>query len=219
MLFSNDKNQGIKSFSWLLAFTFLLIAVGMRAKWLINLDSMLQRITTIAGDSSMAKFFEFITFFGSPMIVLLLSVVLIIYFLIKKESVTSLWIAFTILGGDALAFIIKETVQRPRPSNIIGGDTGYSFPSGHVFGTMILVMLIVKIVVPRLKSYENIFLLKNISGLWLLIVIISRICLRSHYPSDAVGSIFLAIGWWNFSEVLYLRYYDLASQVISKLKS
>lgn len=50
----------------------------------------------------------------------------------------------------------------------------------------------------------------------LAIILISRICLRSHYPSDVVGSILLAISWWKFSQVLYVKYYDLAKTTIEE---
>ena len=38
---------------------------------------------------------------------------------------------------------------------------------------------------------------------WLL-VIGSRLTLRAHYPSDIIGAILLAYGWWIGAELLYL---------------
>lgn len=198
----------------MMTFLLLLIAVKMPAQWLNNLDLMIQNATTIAPNSALAQIFKMLTFFGSPAAVLGISTALVIFFFYKREYITSLWIAFTILGGDAIAFIFKELVRRPRPLRIIGGDSGFSFPSGHVFGTTILILFIIYIIGPRVKSYENRVLLTSIMWLWLAVILISRICLRSHYPSDVVGSILLAISWWKFSQVLYIRYYDLAKVTI-----
>lgn len=201
----------------MMAFLLLLIAVKMPAQWLNNLDQMIQNATTIAPDSVLAQVFKLLTFFGSPAVVLAISGALIVYFLYKRESITSLWIAFTILGGDAVAFIFKEIVRRPRPLKIIGGDTGFSFPSGHVFGTTILILFIIYIIGPRIKGYENRVLLTSIMWLWLAIVLISRICLRSHFPSDVLGSVLLATSWWKFSQILYVKYYNLAKATIQRL--
>lgn len=201
----------------MMAFLLLLIAVKMPAQWLNNLDQMIQNATTIAPDSVLAQAFKLLTFFGSPAVVLAISGALVVYFLYKQESITSLWIAFTILGGDAVAFIFKEIVRRPRPLKIIGGDTGFSFPSGHVFGTTILILFIIYIIGPRIKGYENRVLLTSIMWLWLAIVLISRICLRSHFPSDVLGSVLLATSWWKFSQVLYVKYYNLAKATIQRL--
>lgn len=217
MIFSKNKNRGIESFCSMMAFLLLLIAVKMPAKWLSDLDLMIQNATTISANSVLAQIFKMLTFFGSPAVVLIVSALLVAFFLYKREWITSLWIAFTILGGDAVAFIFKELVRRPRPLRIIGGDSGFSFPSGHVFGTTIMILFIIYIIGPRIKSYENRFLLTSIMWLWLAVILISRICLRSHYPSDVLGSLLLAISWWKFSQVLYVKYYELAKVTIEHL--
>lgn len=217
LIFSNNKNRGIESFCSMMAFLLLLIAVKMSAQWLNSLDLMIQNATTISPNSILAQIFKTLTFFGSPAVALLFSAILAVFFFYKREWVTSLWITFTILGGDAIAFIVKEVVRRPRPLGIIGGDTGFSFPSGHVFGTTILIFFVIYIIGPRIKSYENRILLTSIMWLWLIIILISRICLRSHYPSDVLGSILLAISWWKFAQVLYVKYYSLAKSTIEHL--
>lgn len=149
----------------MMAFLLLLIAVKMPAQWLNDLDLMIQNATTIAPNSALAQIFKMLTFFGSPAAVLGISAALVVFFFYKREYITSLWITFTILGGDAVAFIFKELVRRPRPLKIIGGDSGFSFPSGHVFGTTILILFIIYIIGPRIKSYENRVLLTSI--MWL----------------------------------------------------
>ena len=218
MIFEKRKNRGIESFSFFLAFIFLLIAVKLNADWLVSLDSMIQNITTIMTDSFLAKIFQFMAVLGSPGVVVGISLLIAIIFLVKKENVTALWITFTILGGDMIALIFKEIVRRPRPLHVIGGESGFSFPSGHVFGTTILVLIIIYIVGPRIKGYENRFVLTNIMWLWLLLMAISRVCLRAHFPSDVVGSILLATGWWKFAQILYLKFYGLAKDTIERIR-
>ena len=216
MIFQEKENRGVVSFATFMAFILLMFAVKLPAQWLLNIDHAIQNVTTISANSFLAKVFESLTFFGSPAVVLAFSAVLIGYFVFRREKVTALWIAFTILGGDAVAFIFKELVQRSRPSNIIGGDTGYSFPSGHVFGTTLLVLFTIYILAPRIKSSENKFVVTMLMWLWLFVVATSRIYLRSHYPSDVVWSLLLASSWWGCSQILYLKFYDTADRVLSR---
>ena len=39
--------------------------------------------------------------------------------------------------------------------------------------------------------------------IWLL-VIVSRLTLHAHYPSDVIGALLLAYVWWIGAELLYL---------------
>lgn len=218
MIFHEKENRGVISFSLFMIFVFLALAVKLPADWLLSLDTIIQKFTTISAGSVLAKIFETVAFFGSPAAVLVISAGLVVYFVIKKERVTALWIAFTILGGDAVAFFVKEFVQRPRPSNIIGGESGYSFPSGHVFGTTLLVLFLIYIVAPRIKNYQNRFIVNCLLWIWLFVIATSRIYLRAHYPSDIVGSILLASSWWGFAQILYLKFYDQAYRVLYRMK-
>lgn len=214
MIFHQKENRGIIIFSSFLAFFLLLLAVMMQVTWLPDLDHMIQDLTTITPDSFVAKFFQILTFFGSPVVVLTFSALLIIYFIVQKERVTALWIAFTILAGDMIAFGFKQLARRPRPSEIIGGASGFSFPSGHVFGSTILILFLVVIICPRIAEAQNRFWFQVLLWIWLFLIVISRIYLRSHYPSDVIGSLLLATSWWGFSEFLYLKFYKIANKVL-----
>lgn len=214
MIFQRKENRGIVSFSNFLIFFLLLLAVALKASWLFDIDKMIQSITTIQPDSVTAKIFQAVTFIGSPAVVLIISAVMIVYFIFQKQRITSLWIAFTILGGDAVAFAFKQLVKRPRPSGIIGAAHGYSFPSGHVFGTTILVLFVIVICVPRVAEASSRFWIQVFMWVWLFIIVISRVYLRSHYPSDVLGSLLLAASWWQLSTMLYFRFYAAANKVL-----
>lgn len=216
MIFEQNNNRGVVSFSCFLAFILLLTAVKLQAGWLFNLDRLIQSVAKITPGSHAADIFQVLTFFGSPEVVLIVSLILVITFIVIKEKVTALWITLTVLGGYALAYGIKLFVQRPRPAADFVKSTGFSFPSGHTFGTAILTMILIVIIAPRLKQAGNRFLMKSLLIIWLILVVISRVFLRSHYPTDVLGSLLLAAGWWNFAEMLYFRFYGRANKVLKE---
>lgn len=214
VIFQRKSNRGVICFTCFLAFFLLLLAVSLQASWLFDIDKMIQSLTSISQGSAAALFFQVITFVGSPTVVLIISVVMAAYFVWVKQRITALWIVFTILGGDFVAFLFKQLVRRPRPNHIIGSSSGFSFPSGHVFGTTILVLFVLTICVPRISEMSGRFWTRILMWVWLILIVISRVYLRSHYPSDALGSLFLAASWWEFSVLLYFRFYNAANRVL-----
>lgn len=102
-----------------------------------------------------------------------------------------------ILGADALAWGLKQLVARPRPSAPLVPDTGYSFPSGHVLSAMILALVIWWLLAQGVRAGHLRWRLDLLVGVGVLVILVSRLYLRDHYPSDTVASLLLAVGWWE----------------------
>jgi undecaprenyl-diphosphatase len=115
----------------------------------------------------------------------------------------AIWIIFTQIIGSGIAEIVKNIVQRPRPTLQVIKDTGFSYPSGHTFCTAILIMVILFIMVPMINDQEVQALVSILSVLWFVVIAISRIYLRDHFPTDVIGSTLLAISWWEVSRGIY----------------
>lgn len=102
------------------------------------------------------------------------------------------WAAFWALGTlaftDAVGILLKHSVKRKRPLNPNEARDGYSFPSGHVLSATIMCLVIWKI----FGSLAGWWLLVVLVASWLLVVI-SRLNMRAHYPSDVLGATSLAI--------------------------
>ncbi|GAA3604689.1 phosphatase PAP2 family protein [Secundilactobacillus similis] len=145
-----------------------------------------------------------ITTIASPKMDLI--VVFIIAFLLWgfKYKIPALWALGTIIGGDAVAFIAKEIVRRARPLGHLAADNGFSFPSGHVFGTTIIVAILWIVVVPMLRNYWQWVVVRTLLFLWLILVAWSRVYLGAHYPTDTIGAMLLGHAWLQICEWLYL---------------
>jgi len=126
---------------------------------------------------------------------------------LRLEAMMTLGISWT---SALVRMVIKEVVDRPRPSPLLVHTTKRSrktsFPSGHVASSLgfwgwlfALGMLVMK---------ENRRWQKGLLSLPLLFVVLvgpSRIYLGDHWLTDVVGGYLFGGGWLSLSLWLYLR--------------
>ncbi|MFC6179954.1 phosphatase PAP2 family protein [Lactiplantibacillus daowaiensis] len=131
---------------------------------------------------------------GNPHNLTIITLVLGLGLLMLKQprATIFLWINTWIFGGYGNYFV-KQIIQRPRPTAWrlvqIGG---YSYPSGHSTSTT---LLIGSLIVIAWDLWPNRYRLKR----WLLgigaslvgLMMVSRIIVGVHYPSDTVGGLIL----------------------------
>ena len=155
---------------------------------------------------SIERFFHFITKFGEGYFELLLTIVLLSFFLSNKQKYNFLKkyilaIIFTLLSTQITVNIMKVLFARARPSITINPDKFYgimtmikdssfwkgsyvSFPSGHtitIWGTIWILFFIIKSKAIKIP----LFILGILVGM-------SRIYLMRHWSSDVVASIILS---------------------------
>lgn len=136
-----------------------------------------------------------------------LSLIALLVWRVFHEWLTAVWLLGVLFSGDAVAFIVKEIVRRPRPTMKVIPDSGFSFPSGHTFGAAVVTLAILFVVIPRLKEQEVQFAVGLLTVIWLSAVVFSRIYLRAHYPSDVAGSLLLALAWWACMRLVWIKYH------------
>lgn len=93
--------------------------------------------------------------------------------------------------------IVKDTVDRPRPSpellHATSEHSGASFPSGHTTGTAVLFALLF-LVMPLLVPWRPLrWLLQAACLLFVISAGPARIYAGAHWPSDALGAYLLAL--------------------------
>ena len=181
--------------------------------YIFSIDKFFFKHLSYISDSSIfrhsestEKFFRFITKFGEGYFELLLTVVLLSFFLINKKKYNHLKkyilaIIFTLLSTQITVNIMKVLFARARPSITINPDKFYgimtmikdssfwkgsyvSFPSGHtitIWGTIWILFFIIKSKAIKIP----LFILGILVGM-------SRIYLVRHWSSDVVASVILS---------------------------
>lgn len=135
--------------------------------------------------STLAGYFEAVTFTGSSRFVFPLAAVATIALLWARRHSEALLVAASVISGAMVIYVVKTMVGRTRPAL---WDTewywGSSFPSGH---TLIVAAFATAAVlcVRRIRPTTHKLAL-SIAILWVSLVAISRLALGVHWPTDVL---------------------------------
>ena len=179
----------------LLLFMIIGSIVKFYPEMLVSFDQPIQ--TAIRGDlpETLTLLFRAIThLIDIPVII---SWVLIVAFVFYRKQ----WKmeSYLMLGNLALAGILivafKNIYQRPRPEILhLVEEKGFSFPSGHSLAVTIMVGTLIVILSQRIKNTIWRKIVQILLSLYIVSVLVSRIYLGVHYPSDVIASLCVGLG-------------------------
>ncbi|AZA20057.1 MAG: PAP2 family protein [Lactobacillus helveticus] len=144
---------------------------------------------------------QVIAFINDPKLMVVWDVFLAGLLLNEERNLTAIWVLGTLGFADASGIVMKKLIRRRRPIMHSDMENGYSFPSGHVLGATTMGLILLQLFA---KEFGLIFII-GIVALWVM-VIISRLSLKAHYPSDIVGATSLAIVCFSISQQLFLAF-------------
>ena len=179
----------------LLLFVILGYVVKFYPEQLIPLDSSIQ--TAIRGDlpAILTTIFRGITRLIDLPIVISWAILLTAIFYLKKWKSESLLVAGNLSLAGILIVSLKHLYQRPRPDILhLVEEKGFSFPSGHSLAVTLLIGSLIIILGQRVKNTTIKLALQGLLGLYLISVLVSRVYLGVHYPSDVLASLCLGLG-------------------------
>ena len=179
----------------LLLFVILGYVVKFYPEQLIPFDSSIQ--TAIRGDlpATLTVLFRTIThLIDIPVIITWVLIVAFIFYL-KQWKLES----YLMLGNLTLAGILivtfKNIYQRPRPEIVhLVEEKGFSFPSGHSLAVTLMVGSLIVILSQRIKNSAWRKVVQILLSLYLVSVLVSRVYLGVHYPSDVIASLCVGLG-------------------------
>ncbi len=150
---------------------------------------------------------EFITFFGSMWFLLPAYCILMVICYQQNKKSLAIDIGIVGLSSTILLHSLKYYFERNRPEDqLVETLLTFSFPSGHALSSFIFCSTLVYIVwKTRLHQVWKWFISIVLIGI-ALIIGITRIILRVHYPTDVVAGIVLAIMWVLVSFTLLSRF-------------
>jgi undecaprenyl-diphosphatase len=205
-------------------------AVRERRPWLppaaVGLIALLGLVLAIGGGTALAwdrpitdafvslrspgldRFALWISRLGSTPVVLAGGAALVAIAARRCRSV-ALVMAVTVLARPPMEWLLKEVIERPRPSGarLVDG-TGFSFPSGHVLATAATWGFVP--VVAALYTRRR-WIWWTLTGLtWTLIALVawSRVWLGVHWASDVVAALALAFLGLSVAERSMERHHE-----------
>ena len=179
----------------LLLFVILGYIVKFYPNMLIGFDQPIQ--TAIRGDLPASLTFLFKTITHLIDIPVIITWVLIVAFIFYRKQ----WKleSYLMLGNLTLAGILivtfKNIYQRPRPEIVhLVEEKGFSFPSGHSLAVTLMVGSLIVILSQRIKNTTWRKVVQIGLGIYLVSVLVSRIYLGVHCPSDVIASLCVGLG-------------------------
>jgi membrane-associated phospholipid phosphatase len=140
--------------------------------------------------------FAIITRLGDPHVLVALAAVVFAVLAVKRLRLLAVAWAVTTLSGALLNRVLKAIFERSRPLHDHGltVEGGWSFPSGHASGSMLVYGLLAYLVVRHTPSVWHIPV--ALAGIALIIFVgSSRVLLQVHYLSDVLAGYASAAAW------------------------
>lgn len=188
----------------LLIFSFLALAITQETTglpWDVPILESIHKTSTPFLD----KLASIITPYGHVVGAGILTLVLSLVFVIRKQWYFLTYLLITIWGGLGIASIAKSLLHRDRPhlwELFYPLPTSYSFPSGHAM--MSLTMVISLIVLAWGSFWLGGVLI--FGSLFVIAIAWTRLYLGVHFPSDIIAGWMLAIAWGSSVNFLLKRY-------------
>ena len=181
---------------WAAAVLVAVIATGFAYHGLYPpVDATLSRSVQEARSPWLQPVSEFLYRFGLspayPVVALAGAGLLVISRGLKQGAVPALFLMLAAAARPA-GTLIKEIVERPRPDELsvrfVEGASGYSFPSGHVFGTVLLVGFAWFLIMESVESYRARLAASVGAASFVLLMGLQRVYAGAHWPSDVAGA-------------------------------
>jgi len=137
--------------------------------------------------------FRIITETGGAISLIVLTIIIIIW---QKDLITKIAIPLNLILATGLNLLIKELVERPRPTliNLIQ-ETGYSFPSGHAMVNTAFYGFLIFLIYTNVLEKKKRNILCILVALLILGICSSRIYLGVHYASDVFAGACISIAY------------------------
>ena len=198
------KNNGTFAIVGFVLFSISTFLVVENYSWFNRLDSLIYQLSWTPN----ATLTYVVNVFAKtativPIFIVSLGISVVLW--LHKKRLLAFWNLSNVLIVSFLGFVLKHLISRPRPSvNQLVEKTSFSFPSGHSLLAMCLVCSTFIVLQQLHKNYKP---LKIGLIVYLLLIAMSRIFLRVHYPSDILGGFLLSFTWVNFSYAILKKTY------------
>ncbi len=136
--------------------------------------------------------FKFLTLFGSTTFIILFAILLALYLMWQKRYGLLAYFVGGLVVNEALVFLLKILVQRPRPLLAVIPEADFSFPSGHAAAALFFFGFLIWYATKNIYSPLWRSTTRIISLALIILIPISRLYLGEHYLTDVLASVCLA---------------------------
>lgn len=183
---------------------FLLIFLDFYRKgFLYNIDLFVNSFILSIQNNFFTSVSAVIAYAFDTISVVIFLLVIALFLWLKKYKKESLFVAVIAILDGLFLFLFKNVIQRVRPLNQLGSETGFSFPSGHAATAVVLFGLISYLIWKHFKSRTVRAITICISVFMVFLIGFSRVYLNVHWLLDVLagyclGGFLLLLGIYLF---------------------
>ncbi|EMK1123329.1 phosphatase PAP2 family protein [Listeria monocytogenes] len=172
----------------LLGFIFFMTGVMTGAKWIQRFDHYWNSVIRVGITDTKTTVISYLTDIGGVATICILTAIIIIVFVFMRKVDTAIWFgSIVLIGGALIPSIIKNIVQRPRPTYKLIEQGGFSFPSGHSTGSTVFYGMLAFLLILYVSRRWLRFTIGILALGIVIFVMYSRVYLGVHFPSDVVA--------------------------------
>ncbi|MDY0407048.1 phosphatase PAP2 family protein [Virgibacillus sp. 179-BFC.A HS] len=174
---------------FLILFGLIAFGVSGNRDWVRRFDMYwIDHIQGLASEG-LTSFIKVFTELGDVRVVIVLTILIAAILFVKKRFADGLWFGGTILFcAVIIEMLLKKIFDRERPDIMqLISETGASFPSGHATATTIFYGFIGLVLVLSAKKLSAMIWTGLISFLLIVFILLSRVYLGVHYPTDVAA--------------------------------
>jgi membrane-associated phospholipid phosphatase len=134
--------------------------------------------------------------FGPVVLPIIIFIVTVVWLIFAKHAWRPLILAGAMIAGVVVATVLAQIVHRHRPPTslmLIGNDTTFSFPSGHVLGASDFLILTAFLILSRNPRLWGVTVGLGLAWAGVLAEMFSRTYLGFHWLSDTLASLSISM--------------------------
>ena len=205
---------------FLILFAIVAWGVYFESNWVHTFDmNWIKRIQSYVSDG-ITPYIKVITDLGNIRFVIPVTIILVLILFFKKRFAEGLWLGGTILFCGAISTkVLKKLIDRDRPEFLqLITKTNESFPSGHTIATTIFYGLLGLVLLLAVRELWKKWVIALITMAWILFIMVSRIYLGVHYPTDVLAGFLFGAASVSLSVGVYLIAEEPLRHLLAKWK-
>lgn len=172
---------------------FLIISIGVitENEWVSTFDRILIEVIQSQVTEGGAAVINVLTDIGGVSETTTVTIIITVILLFRRMYAAGIWFGLTVLlSAGMLVSMMKSAIGRERPDiMVIATEQSMSFPSGHTTAATVFYGMLGLILILILKKLWAKIVIGVIASLIILFVMLSRIYLGVHFPTDVLGGL------------------------------
>ncbi|MGB5533820.1 MAG: phosphatase PAP2 family protein, partial [Acidimicrobiia bacterium] len=165
-------------------FVFIALAIPALADLVQGVDDRVYELAVDLESSIVVALAKGLDFIGSTWVTAPVMILVGVFLAFRRRWEALAFWFLAMVGSQLLIGPMKNLYERARPPFPLVETSGFSFPSGHaVAGAAIAVSLVI-VLVPAGTKRRN---LEMLAAAFAVVMALSRVYLRAHWLSDALG--------------------------------